>query len=86
MADTDDDVQYDNAAFGYFLLTGLFLYIVPSAIYTLVRLVGALRGGSDDDVRCHAAVACFLSAALLGAVVVAWSALVACGGSAVNML
>lgn len=52
MADAEEDVQYDNAAFGYFMVTGLFLYIVPSAIYTLVRLVGALRGGSDDgDVR-----------------------------------
>ena len=45
----EEDVQYDNAAFGYFMLSGLFLYIIPASIYTLVRIWRVFRGSNDVD-------------------------------------
>lgn len=49
----EEDVQYDNAAFGYFMLTGLFLYIIPAGIYTIVRFYKTLTASpiTENEVR-----------------------------------
>ena len=47
MASPEEDVKYDTAAFGFFMLTGLFMYIVPSAIYTVRRLYQSVGSSAD---------------------------------------
>ena len=61
MADSENpnaNMKYDNAAFGYFMLTALFMYIVPSGIYTARRLWKVAFGSKADvgTVRCSSSL------------------------------